>query len=35
MAYFGQPRYASDVYSAYKIEPYFATDATDDADNTG
>jgi hyperosmotically inducible periplasmic protein len=31
---FGQPRYASDVYSAYKIEPYFATDATTDADNT-
>ena len=31
---FGQPRYASDVYSAYKIEPYFTTDATTDADNT-
>ena len=31
---FGQPRYASDVYSAYKIEPYFATDTTTDADNT-
>jgi hypothetical protein len=31
---FGQPRYASDVYSAYKIEPYFATDATNDVDNT-
>ena len=31
---FGQPRYASDVYRAYKIEPYFATDATTDADNT-
>jgi sporulation protein YlmC with PRC-barrel domain len=31
---FGQPRYASDVYSAYKIEPYFATDATNDIDNT-
>jgi sporulation protein YlmC with PRC-barrel domain len=31
---FGQPRYASDVYSAYKVEPYFATDTTTDADNT-
>ena len=25
---------ASDVYSAYKIEPYFAIDATNDVDNT-
>jgi sporulation protein YlmC with PRC-barrel domain len=31
---FGQPSYASDVYSAYKIEPYFATDATNEVDNT-
>jgi len=31
---FSQPSYASDVYSAYKIEPYFATDATNDVDNT-
>jgi hyperosmotically inducible periplasmic protein len=31
---FGQPSYVSDVYSAYKIEPYFATDATTEADNT-
>jgi osmotically-inducible protein OsmY len=31
---FGQPSYASDVYSAYKIEPYFATETTTDADNT-
>jgi hyperosmotically inducible protein len=31
---FGQPSYASDVYSAYKIEPYFATDGTNDVDNT-
>lgn len=31
---FGQPSYASDVYSAYKIEPYFATNATTNADNT-
>jgi sporulation protein YlmC with PRC-barrel domain len=31
---FSQPSYASDVYSAYKIEPYFATDATNEVDNT-
>jgi sporulation protein YlmC with PRC-barrel domain len=31
---FGQPSYASDVYSAYKIQPYFATDATNEVDNT-
>ena len=31
---FSQPSYASGVYSAYKIEPYFATDATNDVDNT-
>ena len=31
---FSQPSYARDVYSAYKIEPYFATDATNDVDNT-
>ncbi len=27
---FAQPSYASDVYRAYKIEPYFATNATTD-----
>ena len=31
---FGHPRYASEVYSVYKIEPYFATDTAIDADNT-
>ena len=31
---FAQPSYAGSVYRAYKIEPYFNTDATTDADNT-
>lgn len=31
---FSQPGYASEVYRAYKVEPYFSTDATTDADNT-
>ena len=29
-----QPGYAGGVYRAYRVEPYFATDATSDADNT-
>jgi hypothetical protein len=29
-----QPGYAGGVYRAYKVEPYFNTDATTDADNT-
>jgi hyperosmotically inducible protein len=29
-----QPGYAGGVYRAYKVEPYFTTDATTDADNT-
>ncbi len=31
---FGQPGYAGDVYRAYKVEPYFTSDATTDPDNT-
>ena len=30
---FDQPSYAVGVYRAYKVEPYFTTDATTDADN--
>jgi hyperosmotically inducible periplasmic protein len=29
-----QPDYAGGVYRAYKVEPYFTTDGTTDADNT-
>jgi hyperosmotically inducible periplasmic protein len=32
---FAQPEQAGGVYRAYQVEPYFATDATTDADNTG
>ena len=31
---FAQPSYASGVYRTYKVEPYFASDATTEADNT-
>jgi sporulation protein YlmC with PRC-barrel domain len=31
---FSQPGYAGGVYHAYKVEPYFSTTATTDADNT-
>jgi sporulation protein YlmC with PRC-barrel domain len=31
---FRQPGYAGGVYHAYKVEPYFNTDTTTDADNT-
>ncbi len=31
---FGQPSYAGGVYRAYKVEPYFTTNATADADIT-
>jgi osmotically-inducible protein OsmY len=31
---FAQPEQAGGVYRAYQVEPYFATDATTDADNT-
>jgi hyperosmotically inducible protein len=31
---FAQPSYASGVYRAYKVEPYFASNATTEADNT-
>jgi hypothetical protein len=31
---FAQPGYAGGIYRAYKVEPYFATDATADVDNT-
>jgi hyperosmotically inducible protein len=31
---FAQPRYASGVYRAYKVEPYFATDSADNVDNS-
>jgi sporulation protein YlmC with PRC-barrel domain len=31
---FNQPGYAGGVYHAYKVEPYFSTTATTDADNT-
>lgn len=31
---FAQPSYASGVYRAYKVEPYFASDATMEADDT-
>jgi len=31
---FAQPNYASGVYRAYKVEPYFVSDATTEADNT-
>jgi len=31
---FAQPDYAGGVYRAYKVEPYFTTSATTDADNT-
>jgi hyperosmotically inducible protein len=31
---FAQPSYASGVYRVYKVEPYFASDATTEADNT-
>ena len=30
---FGQPSYAGGVYRAYKVEPYFTTHASTDADN--
>jgi sporulation protein YlmC with PRC-barrel domain len=30
----GQPSYADSVYRAYKVEPYFASSATTDPDNT-
>lgn len=30
----GQPSYAGGVYRAYRVEPYFRTDAVADADNT-
>jgi hyperosmotically inducible periplasmic protein len=32
---FAQPEQAGGVYRAYQVEPYFAPDATTDADNTG
>ena len=31
---FGQPNYADGIYRAYRIEPYFTTNLTTDADNT-
>ena len=31
---FAQPSYASGVYRAYKVEPYFASNATTEPDNT-
>ncbi len=31
---FGQPSYADGVYRAYKVEPYFTTNATTEPDNT-
>lgn len=31
---FAEPSYASGIYRAYKVEPYFTTDRTTDADNT-
>jgi hypothetical protein len=31
---FNQPSYADGVYRAYKVEPYFTSDTTTDADNT-
>ena len=31
---FGQPMYAHGVYHAYKVDPYFTTNAMSDADNT-
>jgi hyperosmotically inducible periplasmic protein len=31
---FAQPSYAGEVYRAYKVEPYFTTDATTQPDNT-
>jgi hyperosmotically inducible protein len=31
---FAQPTYASGVYRAYKVEPYFATDSTANVDNS-
>ena len=31
---FAQPSYASGVYRAYKVEPYFASDSRTEADNT-
>ena len=31
---FGQPMYAHGVYRAYKVEPYFTTNAVAEADNT-
>ena len=30
----GQPSYAYEVYRAYRVEPYFTTNATTEADNT-
>ena len=32
---FSQPDYAGGIYRAYKVEPYFTTNLTADADNTG
>ncbi|MBI3867827.1 MAG: PRC-barrel domain-containing protein [Verrucomicrobia bacterium] len=29
------PKYASEVYKAYRIQPYFSTNSWEDADNTG
>jgi osmotically-inducible protein OsmY len=31
---FSQPAYAGGVYQAYKVQPYFNTDATAESDNT-
>ena len=31
---FGQPSYADGVYRAYRVEPYFTTNVTTEADNT-
>jgi hyperosmotically inducible periplasmic protein len=31
---FAQPTYSQGVYRAYRVEPYFTTDVTKDADNT-
>jgi osmotically-inducible protein OsmY len=31
---FGQPEYASGIYRAYQVEPYFTTNATTNVDNT-
>jgi hypothetical protein len=31
---FGQPAYSDSVYRSYKVDPYFTTNATSEADNT-